>query len=110
MSDGRTVATAFAAPESWQGETVEIEGDDLTLEEFAAAFSEALGRDVEAVHIDIETYRSEDGDEMADMYQWFNEEGYDVDPTEVSEWTGIEFRSFADYLDAHWATRPTPTA
>ena len=107
---GRTVATCFAAPAEWMGETVEIEGDDLTLEEFAAAFGDALGHHVDAVHLDVEAYRAEGGDEMADMYRWFNEDGYDVDSTATEERVGIDFRSFADYLANEWTSRATPAA
>ncbi|WP_152042127.1 NmrA/HSCARG family protein [Salinigranum salinum] len=107
---GRTVATAFADPASWRGETVEIAGDELTLEGFAAAFSAALDRDVRAVHLDVEAYRAEGGDEMADMYRWFNEGGYDIDVDALSERTGIDYVTFPEYLDAHWASRSAPAS
>lgn len=107
---GRTVATVFADPESWAGETIEIAGDELTLDGFAAAFAAALGRDVVAVSLDAEAYRAEAGDEMADMYRWFNEEGYDIDIEALSARMGMNYTTFAEYLDAHWASRPAPAS
>jgi uncharacterized protein YbjT (DUF2867 family) len=107
---GRTVATVFADPDSWRGETIELAGDDLRLEEFASAFAEALGHGVDAVHLDVADYRAEGGDEMADMYQWFNDVGYDVDPSWVSKRTGVDYTTFAEYLDANWTSRPAPAS
>jgi uncharacterized protein YbjT (DUF2867 family) len=107
---GRMAATAFADPDTWAGERVELAGDELTLEAFATVFADALGREVEAVHVDVDAYRAEAGDEMADMYQWFNEQGYDVDVAALSERTGIDYTTFAEYVDAHWASRPAPAS
>ncbi|WP_318569014.1 NmrA family NAD(P)-binding protein [Salinigranum marinum] len=70
----------------------------------------ALDRDVRVVHVDVEAYRAEGGDEMADMYRWFNEGGYDVDVPVSSSRIGIDYVTFADYLDAHWASRPASPA
>jgi uncharacterized protein YbjT (DUF2867 family) len=108
---GRTVGVVLADPDAWAGETIELAGDELTLAGFAAAFTAALDREVEAVHVDVEAYRAEGGDEMADMYQWFNEDGYEVDVPALSARTDVDYVTFADYLDAHWASRPaSPTA
>ena len=107
---GRTVGVVLADPDSWVGETIDVAGDELTLAGFAAAFTAALDREVGAIHVDVEAYRAEAGDEMADMYRWFNEGGYDVDVPELSAWTGIDYVTFADYLDAHWASRPASPA
>jgi uncharacterized protein YbjT (DUF2867 family) len=107
---GRTVGVVLADPDSWVGETIDVVGDELTLAGFAAAFTAALDREVGAIHVDVEAYRAEAGDEMADMYRWFNEGGYDVDVPELSAWTGIDYTTFADYLDAHWASRPASPA
>jgi uncharacterized protein YbjT (DUF2867 family) len=107
---GRLVATAFDDPIRWAGETVELAGDELTLEGFAAAFADALGHDVAAVHLDVDDYRADAGDELADMYQWFNDQGYDVDVPALSARTGIDYTTFAAYVDAHWASRPAPAS
>ncbi len=105
---GRMVATALSDPRTWAGEAVELAGDEATLEGFAAVFADALGHDVLAVHLDVDDYRAEAGDELADMYQWFNDEGYDTDVATLAERTGIDFTTFAEYVDARWASRPAP--
>jgi uncharacterized protein YbjT (DUF2867 family) len=107
---GRMVATALADPDTWAGETVELAGDALTLAGFAAAFADALGHDVRPVHLAVEDYRAAGGDEMADMYRWFNEQGYDIDVAALSARTGIDYATFTEFVDAHWASRPAPTS
>jgi hypothetical protein len=102
------VATALSDPHTWAGETIELAGDEATLEGFAAVFADALDHDVLAVHLDVDDYRAEAGDELADMYQWFNDEGYDVDVAALAARTGIDFTTFAEYVDARWASRPAP--
>jgi uncharacterized protein YbjT (DUF2867 family) len=107
---GRMAATAFADPDTWAGETIELAGDELTVEEFAAAFADALGHDVRPVHLAVADYRAEAGDEMADMYRWFNEHGYDIDVPTLSERTGLDLTTFAAYVEAHWTSRPAPAS
>jgi uncharacterized protein YbjT (DUF2867 family) len=107
---GRAVAMAFANPGRFVGQTFELGGDSLTLEEMAAAFSAAMGIDVDPVHLDLETYRGAAGDEMADMYAWFNAEGYDIDADALRADYGTETTDFASWLAATDAFRPAPAA
>lgn len=103
---GMAVATALADPERFVGETVELAGDERTLEGFAAAFTEVLDRDVTPVHLDLADYRAAAGDEMADMFQWFNDVGYDVDIDGLGREYGIETRTLPAFLaDADAFTR-----
>jgi uncharacterized protein YbjT (DUF2867 family) len=107
---GRVVATAIADPERFAGETIEIAGDDLTLAEMAEALTAATGHEVEPVYVDLEEYRGQAGDELADMYAWFNEVGYDIDREALAADYGIECRSFEAFLAESEAFRPAPTA
>lgn len=96
---GRAAAVAFADPASFAGETVTLAGDSLTLEETAAVLSDYLGLDVEPVHLDTETLRANAGDEMADMFVWFNDVGYDVDIPTLEAQLGIELRDLETCLE-----------
>ena len=49
------------------------------------------------------------GDELADMFQWFNDVGYDIDIPALAEW-GIETTTFEAYLDDSEAWQPTAAA
>jgi uncharacterized protein YbjT (DUF2867 family) len=107
---GRTVLTVVHDPETFAGEVVTLGGDRLTLEEFAAAFGDHLGDEVEPVRLDIDSYRESAGDEMADMYTWFNEGGYEVDSEELTETLGWTPTTFGAYLAEGDAWRPAPAA
>ncbi|MDT3434217.1 NmrA/HSCARG family protein [Haloarcula sp. 1CSR25-25] len=106
---GQTVVAALSDPEAFLGEVVTLAGDDLTVEKFAAAFGDQLGHEVEPVHADVEDYREMAGDEMADMFQWFNDVGYDIDIPALAEW-GIETTSFEAYLADSEMWQPTAAA
>jgi uncharacterized protein YbjT (DUF2867 family) len=95
---GQTVVKALNDPDRFVGETVTLAGDELTLTELAAAFSDRLGQEVEPVHLDVEDYREMAGDEFADMFQWFNDVGYDVDVDALEAAYGVEMTSFEAYL------------
>ena len=105
---GRTVAMAFADSERWAGAVVEIAGDERTLEEFAAAFAATLGHDVTAVHLSDDEYRPGAGDELADMYAWFNAGGYEIDIDTLEAHTGHEYADFETYVEANWASPAAP--
>ena len=107
---GRAAAMSFADPDRFVGQAFELGGDSLTLEEMAAAFSTAMETEIEPIHLDLETYREAAGDEMADMYAWFNAEGYDIDPDALRADYGVETTDFASWLAAADAFRPAPAA
>jgi uncharacterized protein YbjT (DUF2867 family) len=106
---GQTVARAFADPARFAGATIELGGDALTLEEFAAAVGRATGTDITPVRLALDDYRGMAGDEMADMFAWFNEVGYDVDADALADY-GIETTDFESFLAASDAFRPAPAA
>jgi len=106
---GQAVVAALSDPDAFLGEVITLAGDDLTLEEFAAAFSDHLGHEVEPIHAGVEDYREMAGDELADMFQWFNDVGYDIDIPTLAEW-GIETTSFEAYLDDSEAWQPAAPA
>lgn len=95
---GRTVAMALADPERFVGETVTLAGDNLTPVEIADAFAAVTGHDVEFVEWDIDDYRATRGDELADMYAWFEAVGYGPDPTADARAYGVDTTDFAAFL------------
>ena len=96
---GQAVAAALQDPDRFLGEVITLAGDDLTLEEFAAAFGNHLGHEVEAIHVDVEQYREMAGDELADMFAWFNTTGYDIDVAALESTYGLSTTDFEAYLD-----------
>lgn len=76
---GHFAATAFEDPPTWTGREIEIAGDELTMTETAAALARALGRSVKYQQLPWEEFRRNAGEELAIMYRWFENVGYDAD-------------------------------
>ncbi|MEX2123995.1 MAG: NmrA/HSCARG family protein [Woeseia sp.] len=76
---GFFVAEAFDHPSEWIGRTFEVAGDEMTLGELLAVFTDVLDRPVEQVQPSWDEFRAMTGDEIADMYRWMERDGYAVD-------------------------------
>lgn len=98
---GGFVAEAFADSDRYLGEACELASDEHTLESAAEAFSEALDREVEPVHVPVEDVREQMGDEVADKYEWFNEHGYEADIDALREDHDVDFTTLDGYLEKH---------
>jgi uncharacterized protein YbjT (DUF2867 family) len=83
---GFFVGEAFDKPDSWAGMTREIAGDQLTLEQLREMLSEVFGQPFEHVRPSWEDFTAESGGDVATMYQWFEEDGYDVDIVSLRKW------------------------
>lgn len=99
---GGVVALAFREAADWLGRTFELAGDELTMEQTAAAFADVLGVPVEHVQVPWEDFRDRAGDEMADMYEWFERVGYDV-TIEAARKRYPGLTPFRDFLAGAWA-------
>jgi len=98
---GRAAAVAFANPDAFVGESIDVAGDERTLAETAATLSAVTGREVEAVHVPIEEAYDAFGEEFTVMCEWFNEVGYSADIPAVEERFGFEFTDLEAYLRAN---------
>jgi len=74
---GALAALAFREPARWIGRTTEIAGDELTLVEAAAVFSERIGKPV--VYTPAHEDRPGGGDEARKMASWFDTHGFSAD-------------------------------
>ncbi len=75
---GEFVATAFAHPDRFENQAIEIAGDELTLPEAAERFGQTLGFPVRYAQVPLEQIR-QGSPEWADMLQWFIDDGYRAD-------------------------------
>lgn len=76
---GFFVGEAFDDPDGWIGRTLEIAGDQLTIEEFVDVLSRTIGVEVNHQQLSWDAYQEQNGEEMTEMLRWFNEGGYNVD-------------------------------
>ncbi|MFC6765570.1 NmrA/HSCARG family protein [Natrinema soli] len=98
---GDVVARVFASPDEYVGETIEVGGDEQTLEEMAGTFTDVLGSDVEPVHVPLEDARERQPEDLVKMYEWFNSGGYTADIDGLESKFEIQFNSLATYLRNH---------
>ena len=75
---GAFVATLVERREGVFGKRVDIAGDKLTGEETANLLSKVSGREIRYEGFDPDLLRTNSND-MADMFQWFDDVGYDAD-------------------------------
>jgi len=98
---GHAAAVAFERPDEFIGESIDLAGDEKTLEETANVLSDVTGVDVEAVHVPIEDAYESFGEEFTVMCEWFNEVGYSADIPALKEQFGFEFDTLEEYLHEH---------
>ncbi|MER5430155.1 NmrA/HSCARG family protein [Streptomyces sp. NPDC002588] len=81
---GRITADVFDKPTEFIGEKIEIAGDELTVRQIAEAFSRVDGIPTRFERQPIEELRAE-AEEMANMFDWFAEKGYQADIAALRE-------------------------
>jgi uncharacterized protein YbjT (DUF2867 family) len=89
---GRIVAQVFEDPETFLGGQLDVGSSHPTLHEVADIFSRVLGRPVAYQRIPWDTFRRQAGEELTQMYEWFEAVGYHVD-------FGNLWRRFGDLTD-----------
>lgn len=98
---GALAATALATPGEYVGETIEVAGDEHTLESAAEVFTTVTGIDVEPQHVPIEVTREEMGEVVALMFEWINDYGYGVDIEALERDHDVDLTRLETYLRAH---------
>jgi nucleoside-diphosphate-sugar epimerase len=76
---GVIAAKVFQNPTKWSGRTIELAGEELTMQRVVETLSRVLGRNAKYVQVAWDQFRQGAGEEMTKMYQWFNDVGYHVD-------------------------------
>ena len=103
---GGVVAAAFEKPGHWQGRTLELAGDELSMAELTAAFSRMAGREVRYEQASWEEWEKKVGAERTVMFRWFESPGYHVDIVEARrEYPALS--SFERWLQTYWPKRMT---
>ncbi|MFC6764522.1 NmrA/HSCARG family protein [Natrinema soli] len=107
---GTLAAAAFAKPEEYIGETIELAGDEHTLEDAAEIFTTVTGTDVEAQHVPIEVAREEIGESLTMMFEWLNDHGFDNNTETLERDYDIDLTRLETYLHQHgWASERNQT-
>ena len=89
---------AFNDPDRFEGQAIDLAGDQLTMPDVAALFSRVFGRDTAYGHIPPGEARSRLPQPMLTMNEFFEREGYGVDiPALKARW-GIPLTGLEDWI------------
>ncbi|MGH9704319.1 MAG: NmrA/HSCARG family protein [Candidatus Acidiferrales bacterium] len=80
---GVFAAMAFADPAKWIGRAIELAGDELTMNETAAVFSEVTGHKVNYVQMPWDKALEIQGKELTVMFRWLNDVGFNFNIGEL---------------------------
>jgi uncharacterized protein YbjT (DUF2867 family) len=75
---GALAALAFAQPEKFTGQALELAGDELTLPQMAGVLKRVLDRPVQFFSLPLDQLRSMNA-EVANMFEWLGQGGYQAD-------------------------------
>ena len=100
---GKYGKLAFEQPERFNGRSIDLAGDELTMREVSAGLSEILNRPVAPAPTPIEQTR-EWSQDLAIMLEWFDAVGYNADIAANAKEFGIQPTRFADWAARHAST------
>lgn len=96
---GAFAAAAFADPERFHGQEIDLASGTFTLPEVAAKISEATGKRVSAVTLSKEEALAKPYGELGYKHEiWNNVEGYKVDLDAVRRW-GVPLTTLDDFIE-----------
>lgn len=104
---GRMVATVCAEREKFLGREIECASTKLNMPQVAEAFAKVLRRPVRYEQIPWDEFEQRTNHEMARMYRWFEDQGYQVDLAELKREFG-ELTDLETYLkEQEWLRAST---
>lgn len=95
---GEFALAAFRTPDWYLKETIEIAGDSLVIPDALAAISKVTGREIRYEVIPDGWLEESVGADLAKMYRWFNEVGYDVDIHALEKRWEIPLTKFREFV------------
>ena len=76
---GAFASMVFENPDDYLGCEIDLAGGELTMPEMAETLSQVTGREISYYQVPWNQFREQIGEEIATMYEWFNEVGYEAD-------------------------------
>ncbi len=103
---GGIAAMAFERPGKWQGQVIDVAGDELSMEAIAQALGRMTGHEVRYEQIPMEQFEARAGSDLAKMFRWLEEKGYEADISAVRQ-IYPNLTAFERWLQTKWAKRAT---
>jgi len=98
---GKFVGIVVNEREAMFGDRVNISGDELTGEEVSQILTKAIGKKIQYEGYNPD-YLREQSEDMALMYEWFNDKGYTADLNSLKKYGFMSFEDWA--LKQDWST------
>jgi uncharacterized protein YbjT (DUF2867 family) len=95
---GEFGAAAFMRPNDFLGQAIDLAGDELTMPEVAAQLSKVTGRSIQFQALPLEQAEAALGHDLATMFRWFNEVGYQINVAALKQTFGIPLTTFAEWI------------
>jgi uncharacterized protein YbjT (DUF2867 family) len=95
---GEFGAAAFMRPHDFVGQAIDLAGDELTMQEVAAQLSKVTGRSIQFQALPLEQAEAALGHDLATMFRWFNEVGYQINVAALKQTFGIPLTTFAEWI------------
>lgn len=101
---GEFGAAAFMRPNDFLGQAIDLAGDELTMPDVAAHLSKVTGRSIQFQGLPLEQAEAAMGHDLAKMFRWFNEVGYQINVAALKQTFGIPLTTFAEWIKTvDWA-------
>ena len=94
---GEFGAAAFMRPHDFLGQAIDLAGDELTMPEAAAQLSKLTGRSIQFRGFPLEQAEAAMGHDLATMFRWFNEVGYQINVAGLKQTFRIPLTTFAEW-------------
>jgi uncharacterized protein YbjT (DUF2867 family) len=95
---GEFGAAAFMRPHDFVGQAIDLAGDELTMPEVVAQLSKVTGRSIQFQALPLEQAEAALGHDLATMFRWFNEVGYQINVAALKQTFGISLTTFAEWI------------
>jgi len=99
---GAFATLAFEKPKHWDGRTVELAGDELSMSELAQAFTRLSGKDVRYEQTPWDEFEKQAGPEITMMYKWIEDAGFHADTSALRQ-DYSNLTSFDRWLNSNWS-------
>jgi uncharacterized protein YbjT (DUF2867 family) len=103
---GAVAARVLEDPRRFAGKRFDLASDELTGNDVVAVLSRVTGRPFSYFQVPLEIVRQRMGQELVEMYQWFDRVGYTVDRAALRrEFPDVAFQGFESWAKAQdWKT------
>jgi len=103
---GAVAARVLEDPRRFAGKRFDLASDELTGNDVVAVLARVTGRPFSYFQVPLEIVRQRMGQELVEMYQWFDRVGYTVDRAALRrEFPDVAFQSFESWAKTQdWKT------